>query len=216
MSDPAAAPPAPGTPAPGGNAPDPASAPKTGQTPAPPQAAGKEAPKGEQKTTETVPPAAPQVPEKYDLKLPKDSSLEPGAVEAVASFSKERKLSNEHAQVVLEAVHAHLESQRAELKTRVNGWADDIKGNKEFGGAKLRESMEASKRFMERYAGAEFRKVLDSSGLGNHPGFVEMCVRAGLAMKEDTIVTSGTSASGRDSSEAAMAARLFPSSVKKG
>lgn len=145
---------------------------------------------------------APVVPEKYDLKLPKDSPLRPDALDKVSSFAKERKLTQEQAQALLEGEHAAvvdtLASQQAEYKKQVEAWAGEVKAKY---GDKLPEEMIHAKRFLDKYASAKLRQTLNDTGLGNNPDLVEMCIKAGRATKEDSLVIPGSVAGSKRAPE---------------
>lgn len=139
------------------------------------------------------------VPEKYDLKLPEGSLLDPATVEKISSFAKERGLSNEQAQAILEresaSVSEYVKGQEEGLKAEAQKWVETIRSDKEIGGDAFNKSVEHAKRLVDRYATADFKKVLDDTGLGNHPELVRMLARIGKAMADDTAVLPGTSSS---------------------
>ena len=62
----------------------------------------------------------------------------------------------------------------------------------------------------------ELVAALDSTGLGNHPELVRMCVRIGKAMREDTFHT-GSGTKGSDSGDPFQSAanKLYPTSKGK-
>jgi len=191
-----------------------------GQTPpaAPPQPvppAG-DAEKPTTEGTETgKPPAKPAVPEKYDLKLPEGSLLEPSAVEQISSFAKEQGLSNEAAQKLLEreskSFASYVEKQKTELVKQTAEWLEAAKTDKEIGGEAFGQNAELAKRVVERYGSESFKKALNESGLGNHPELVRFVARIGKAMSEDQLVIPGTQSGGPKSA----ADTLYPNQPKE-
>ena len=145
---------------------------------------------GKQATSE---PQKPVVPTVYDLKLPKDSPLQPDAIEKKIADAKERGLTNEQAQKELESEGAIIASDRKAQAERVNAewkkqnetWIADIKNDKEIGGATFEKNMELGKRVAAKYADPGFLKELNDTGFGNHPGLVRMLVKLGKEMGED-------------------------------
>lgn len=143
------------------------------------------------KATESV------VPEKYDLKLPKDSLLDAKDVDAIADFAKANKLPANVAQAILEQKHAdreaYVEGQRKMLEDESNKWLEEVKADKEIGGANAAKNIELAKRMAVKFGPEGFEKELDESRLGNHPMFVKMMVRLLKAANfaEDTLVVSG-------------------------
>ena len=155
-----------------------------------------EAPKVETKET----PAAPVVPEKYDLKLADGSLLNAAHVEGLAAFAKEKKLTQEMAQSVLDrehkAVATFVEKQQQELAQKPETWLNDAKADKEIGGEGFGENTELAKRVLAKFGSDTFKKVLNETGLGNHPELLRVFVRIGKAMSEDTLVLPGKHAGG--------------------
>lgn len=138
----------------------------------------------------------PVVPEKYDLKLPKGSLLDPARVDTIASFAKEQGLSNAQAQLVLEresdAVGGYQAKAAETLKTESQKWLTDMKADPEFGGEAFSKNVETAKRVVARFGDESFKKALDETGLGNHPGLVKTFIRIGRLMSEDQLVIPGT------------------------
>lgn len=139
-------------------------------------------------------PASPAkiVPEKYDLKIPDGALITAADVERIAAFAKERGLSNEEAQAVLERDNANIvsyqENQRAQLEKLKTDWVEQVKSDKEIGGAVFNESIELSKRVIERFGSQELKQQLDATGFGNHPELVRIFSKIGKAMGDDKLV----------------------------
>lgn len=195
-------PPAPGAGAPpAGTPPATPPEPKPGETP-PAGSTPPAAKTGDQGT----PPADP-----FDLKAPKDSYLDNTAVDSVKAFAKEKGLSPDQAQALLERESANVasfveqqEKAREELRT---SWLEQAKTDKEIGGDGFNANAELAKRVVEKFGTDDFKKALDESGLGNHPELVRILARIGKAMGNDTLVVPGSiSGTPRPS----MAERLYP------
>jgi hypothetical protein len=62
------------------------------------------------------------------------------------------------------------------------------KTDQEFGGEKLSENLSVAKKALDAFGTPELRKLLDDSGLGNHPEVIRMMYRAGKAISEDRFV----------------------------
>lgn len=135
-------------------------------------------------------PAKPVAPEKYELKLPENSFLDPSVVEKVASFAKERGLSNEDAQKVLEQ-----ENSSAELfiKERSEAWRKEAINDKEIGGneEQLNRKVALANRVVERFGDDTLKGELDKYGYGNHPGLIKLLSRVGETMSDDQFVRGG-------------------------
>lgn len=147
-------------------------------------------------------------PIKYDLKLPKDSMLNEGAVDEIAEFAKEQGLSNEQAQKLLDrenkAVKEYAESQVEGLKEKSSQWVEDVKNDKELGGENFNKNVELAHRALEKFGSKQLKETLNSSGLGSHPELVRVFSRIGKAMADDSIVNQGSEGSKQKTAEEIM------------
>lgn len=83
-------------------------------------------------------------------------------------------------------------------------WETESKADKEFGGEKFGENLAVAKKAMDAYASPELKTLLNQTGLGNHPEFIRLMVKAGQAISEDRIVpgrSAGTSAQAKPAAE---------------
>lgn len=135
-------------------------------------------------------------PEKYELKIPKDSLLSQADIDKVSSFAKEKGLSNDVAQTLLEqrsqAVADFHSGQLAALETRKTEWLESCKTDKEIGGEKFNENAELASRVINHYASEDLKKQLNETGLGNYPELVRMIARIGRDIGEDKLVLPGS------------------------
>lgn len=151
---------------------------------------------GKKSETEKPKESSSVVPEKYDLKPPKDSQISAESLERIASFAKEQGLSNAQAQAVLESEHSVLtsyqQSQLSELAKQQEGWLKEWKSDPKIGGANYEKTAEITKRLALRFGGEPFVKALESSGLGNYPGLARLLVNVEEELKtmEDKSVRS--------------------------
>lgn len=198
---PAATPPAAGSGTPPAQPPagtPPAAPPAGSSTPAPEP--GKPAgtpPAKPDGSAEGQPPAAPVVPEKYDLKLPEGSKIDASALEVFASQAKAEKLTQEQAQARLDRESALLTSyadaQQAQLEQLSQGeWMEKIKIDKEIGGEALNKNVEIAKRVVHKFGSPALMEDLNRTRLGNYPEFVRMMVRIGKAMSDDQLIVQGS------------------------
>jgi hypothetical protein len=154
----------------------------------------------EQKTV-----AESKVPEKYELKIPEGSDLDADAVERISSFAKEKGLTNDQAQELLnrehEAVQGFKSNQMQLIETKKLQWVEQLKTDKELGGENFAKSVEESSRVIKKYFPESFQKELEKTGLGNYPDLVRGFARIGKAMANDTLVTSGAQSGGKKAME---------------
>lgn len=131
-----------------------------------------------------------KVPEKYDLKIPKDSLLEKDQVEEIETFAKQQGFSNDQAQELLnreeKLLSGYKETLHQEFEEKTSQWLEDIKSDKQLGGDNYKKNIATATRVVDRFATDDFKKALNESGFGNHPELVRTFVKIGNAMSEDS------------------------------
>jgi hypothetical protein len=142
---------------------------------------------------------APAVPEKYDFQLPDGVQLEAAALEELSGMAKELGLTQEQAQKVANLGAKQAQAFAAQLTERQQAataeWATQTSADKELAGPQgqaLEENLSFAKKAIDTFATPEFKKLLNESGLGNHPEMVRVFVRAGKAISEDGRLVSGS------------------------
>lgn len=128
-------------------------------------------------------------PEKYEFKAPEGQQYDAPTIDAFSEVAKELNLSQESAQKVLDKMAPVIaERQIEQLEAAKTVWADEAKADKEFGGAKLAESLAVAKQGLDYIGTPELKKLLNETGLGNHPEVIRAFYRAGKAISNDTFV----------------------------
>lgn len=144
------------------------------------------------------PPKPPAEPTKLELKLPEGSLLDAAHLEKTVAFAKERGLSTEQAQAIVERDHANLaafvESQKTQLSQQGERWLTEAKADKEVGGDAFPKNVELARRVVEKFGNDSLKRALDDSLLGNNPEVVRFLTRIGKAMSEDQFVRAPASA----------------------
>ena len=174
-------------------------------------------PEGKPETTEQEKPAAKAeevLPEKYELKLPEGSKLPETHLEEISSFAKEKKLSNEVAQALLEREHSVIagyeQAQLAGLRQKAESWLNDVRNDKELGGDNFNQTAEYAKRAVEHFGDDQIKQAFDASGMGNHPAFVKMFSKIGKLIADDKFVSGNSDGASSDKMD-----MLYPSMKKK-
>lgn len=146
-----------------------------------------------------------KVPDKYDLKIPKDSILDEGHIEKVTAFAKANKLTNDEAQGILDKDNAFkasvIEGQQEELAKSQAAWIEEAKKDTEIGGDKFAENAALAQRVVDKFGTPAFKKALIDSGLGDHPEVIRIFQRMGKQMKDDEFIMSGSAPTGKKSME---------------
>lgn len=176
-------------------------------------------------TPELTPPATPQAPSpaapstpsaepfgqqkvepkpvevKYELKLPDGSLLDQGRIKSLESLAKENGWTNEQAQTVLnrenEVLSSFMEAQQKLAVDTEAKWIEELKSDKEIGGAEFGKNIELAHRVLAKYdSDGSLRKEMDRTRLGNHPLLVKFIARIGKAHSEDSLVQASSAPSG--------------------
>lgn len=195
---PPAAPAAPAAPAPAPAPADPAATPPAAPAPSDAQ------PDGQPKAEEPKP--APKAPESYEFKTPDGASaLDSEVLGELGAWAKEIDLTQDQAQSLIDRVvpkiqerttaasMASLEAFYADIGGMPSTWEGQLKADREFGGDKLGESLAVAAKARD-LGGPEFVRLLDKTGLGNHPAMVRTFIKLGRALSEEKFVTGGPAA----------------------
>jgi len=107
--------------------------------------------------------------------------------------AKELGVSQENAQRLMDLAAENsstvIEQQRAAWDKMRDGWVNEIKSDKDFGGGKFNETIERAKRTLKSYdTEGELGKFLEETGFGDHPGVIRVLARIDKAMSEDRTV----------------------------
>lgn len=224
-ADPAAA----GTPAgtPAATAAD-AGTPAAGAAPAT-LATGEGAPAGESADKKTDPAASAAVPEKYELKLPEQTSLDTAVVERTAAIARELGLSQDNAQKTLEFVNNEVAAQiqavteahkpgGAEWTKNVETWEKAALADPDLGGSGkpevLKGNADLAQRVLAKFFPPVVKEFLIETGFGSNPDVLRGFVSIGRAMSEGSLVTATPSATAARTPEE-KAQRMFPTMAKK-
>jgi len=138
----------------------------------------------------------PKPPEKYELTLADDTVLDPSTVDEIASYAKERGLSNEAAQEILSDREkfitadreAQQEAQMEEVEEARKQWAKDAEADKEIGGKEFKKTAALANRVIERFGSKEFKKAMDDTGFGNHPEVLRIFRNIGTLLTDDQLI----------------------------
>jgi hypothetical protein len=165
------------------------------QAPAEQNADGGKAETAEQGSDQEV---KPKAPEKYEFRAPEGLQLDDAVIGAFSEVAKELDLPQEAAQKVIDKMAPVFAARQAEqLKAVSAEWTRASMADKEFGGEKIAENLAMAKKALDDFATPELRKLLDETGLGNHPEVIRVFYRAGKRLSEDVVV-GGRRAAGSD------------------
>lgn len=137
--------------------------------------------------------ASPKAPEKYEaFKLPEGATLDEGLAKEFEGVAREAGLDQGKAQKVIDLGGKLAAKLQADITAKVEAaqksWADASKADAEFGGAKFDENLGVAKKAIATFATPELSKLLNESGLGNHPEVIRLFWKVGQAISEDKLV----------------------------
>lgn len=129
-------------------------------------------------------------PESYsDFKLPEGVELDSLALEKAAPIFKELDLTQEQAQKLVdlqaEMVQEGTRSQEETLNQLIDGWQEESKNDKEFGGEKFEENAAVARLAVEKFGTPELKQLMEDHGVGSHPEMVRFMWNIGKLLKED-------------------------------
>jgi len=203
---PAGDPPAASTP-PAGTTPPAATPPADGTTPpgtTPPAAADPNAD-----------PAAPVgAPDKYEFTVPEGYNLNPEASEKVSAIFKKHNLSNEAANEMaaahVEMMQTYQQAQQDNWLQQRDQWVAQVQKDPELGGANQEKALAAAQRGLQAFGSPGLNKLLVDYGIGDNPDIIRAFYKAGLTVKEDSLMDG----KGSGSSKANVDSLFFPNTQK--
>jgi len=146
-------------------------------------------------------------PEAYEFKAPEGKEFDPKVIEEFSAVAKELDLSQDKAQSMLDRLSPVLAARQEQALADARAkWTADTKADTEIGGTALAEKLAVANKAFTDHGTPELRKLLDESGLGEHPEMIRWAYRVGKAMSEDGFVA------GRSNTAAADARNLYSKS----
>lgn len=127
--------------------------------------------------------------EKYTgFKLPEGLTFDTEKLTEFSTVAKELKLSQEQAQKLVDFQSSYVLQQKekalSEYQTQVNQWKEETK---KVLGNNLEKDLVLVAKVRDRYGSSNLTKLLDDSGLGNHPEIIKFFVNVGKIVSEDSL-----------------------------
>lgn len=167
--------------------------PKPGEGEAPKDGEGKK-PEDEKKPEKNPNHGAPEGDKDYEDFKPEEGADEFNAdlVKEAKTIAKKLDLSQEGAAELNRAAHEMAKSMAAAqldvLQTARQEWQAAVKADPEIGGTKLKENLATASKALEAFGDADFKTMLEKSGLGDNPAMVRFAFKIGKAMSDDSMV----------------------------
>ena len=139
------------------------------------------------------PPADPPAEIVYEFKAPEGVELDANMLGAFSEAAKELKLPQEAAQALIDKMVPAMEANNvAMLDTMRGAWKQQTIADVDLGGPKLAETIATAKRGLEFAGTPALKKLLDDSGLGNHPEVIRAFHKVGAAIGQDGNLVNGS------------------------
>lgn len=143
-----------------------------------------ETPEGEEPSQET--------PTEYtEFTMPEGMEPDTELLESFTEVAKANELSQETAQSLVDwYAKFQQDSHNAQMEVwtkTTEDWRTHSEGDKEFGGRDFKENLGLANKFLSKYGTPELMEALAATGVGNHPEFIRVFVRAGKALSEDKL-----------------------------
>lgn len=144
-----------------------------------------------------------KAPENYEsFTLPEGVSLGDEMMGKFGTLGKELNLNQESAQKLVDLAVSHtqgLVKEQTDGWSKIReGWVNEIKSDKDFGGNNFSETVERAKRSLGKYGSPELIKSLESTGYGDNPELIKLLSRIDKVVGEDKTI-DGTAIKGEKS-----------------
>lgn len=149
-------------------------------------------------------------PDKYEFKAADGQEFDPELTTEFSTVAKELNLSQEKADKLVafgpKILQKALAKQVEQWATIREGWVNELKADKEFGGPQLAETVNRAKRALAKFGDAGLTKLLSApnkggTGFGDNNSLIKFLARVDKATSEDQIVDGDPS--GKDNVSAA-------------
>lgn len=124
----------------------------------------------------------------YDFKMPEGMELDAEIGAELIEFAKEKKLSADEAQKLVDLGTKMREKEAAAYQIEQTKWVEQIKADPEMGGAQLDANVAVAKQALDAFGTPELKGLLNTTGFGNHPEVVRAFYKIGKAISEDRLV----------------------------
>lgn len=169
-----------------------------------------------QKPAETPPPAEFTPVAATDIKLPDGVTVDQPLMDSFLELVNDQKLTP--AERTQKLIDLQLEAQQKASEAGSQAWADmqtnwqnEVKNDKDLGGANLQPTLDSIAKLVETYGSPELVEVMNITGAGNNIHVIRFVNAIAKKLNEGGPISPGAPASVPQSA----AERLFPSMAKK-
>ncbi len=124
----------------------------------------------------------------YELVIPPGMSLNEAQQALFEEQARELGLDNTSAQKLLEISYRNEDAHRLAYAEQVEGWAEEVRHDREMGGAAMQSTLSYAKAALNRFdPGGELLLILQETGYANHPKVIRFLASIGKAHAEDAV-----------------------------
>ncbi len=150
-------------------------------------------------------------PARFEFKQPEGRSFDAEVLSTVGEGAQSLGLTQDKAQTILDKIAPVMEQRQSDrLQQERAAWVKAVKDDKDIGGAKLQESVAVAQKALKAFGTPELTKLLNDSGLGDHPDVIRFFHKVGKSISEDGMAPGRGSGEQPDSLLA-----MYPSMAKK-
>jgi hypothetical protein len=154
---------------------------------------------------------------RYQLTMPEGIEVDQELIDALGPDFHNLGLTNRQAQQLADRF-IEIQGKRGKAAgeawaSRVQGWADEARRDREIGGAKWGGTVGSAQRALSRLGTPALREYLNTSGGGNHPEMIRIFAKVGSMIQEDNPPNGGAGGNGRKAETAHL---MFPKDAPKG
>lgn len=140
---------------------------------------------------EPAKPSAPVIPEKYEFKVPEGVQIDNAFVDVMTPVFKDLGLTQEQVNKLVEPYTKYGTELETKREADFQRWMKDsaesnIAAARKEWGNDFDGNLKVAQRGLARIFGAEGKRLLDETGLGNHPEFLKAFFAVGKMIQEDT------------------------------
>ena len=140
--------------------------------------------------------------QELQVKVPDGVVVDQELLAGFLGVAKEGGLKGEIAQKLVDTYVAALKRhEQAWEQTWKKQWVDELKADKEFGGANYQKTEERNQRALQQFGDPDLVQWLNASGFCNHPKLVKLWARIGASLEEDSIAGAAAAPSGHPPTE---------------
>lgn len=149
--------------------------------------------KADEQTDNKTDAKPPDVPEKYELRLPENTIIDQPLMEEFTAWAKELKLSNDQAQAAadlhLKVLGTFAQQQAQEFVAQQRQWQKEFGDDPEIGGAKADETLTLARKGLAALGATDrLKQEFDRTGLGNHPDMIRIWANIGKFVGDDGVI----------------------------